>query len=198
MANVIIKYELPNDDADAETPFISESYANSLKCPIIEVPLIRGDKICGRYGDKSVTILNDELSTIPHMTDKEIDSYIENGAGRKAKIIDRFLKPWTVEEEIKFKEMADKLIPLGLRDFLEANGVVTPNEANTPLRVMTEGEVDKIVELKKVLDVLAQEKMLEPLSVKINCDELGSIDKDKLLELLSDKFPLNEESSKDE
>lgn len=117
MANVNTKYELPNDD-DVEPLLlcISESYANSLKCPIIreveveledgtiekrivkeEDPLVRRDKICGRYGNKSVA--PDELNTIPHMTDKEIDAYIESGAGRKAKIIDRLLKPWTVEEE---------------------------------------------------------------------------------------------------
>lgn len=223
MANINTKYELPNDDAELELLCISESYANSLKCPIVreveveledgtidkrivreEVPLIRRDKICGRYGDKSVTIPNDELSTIPHMTDKEIDAYIESGAGRKAKIIDRLLKPWKVEDTPHFEKTVDKLIPIGLRDFLEANGVVVPNEENViPIKAMTRDDANKLwdaymMEMKKLSDVISQKYLSEPFSIKLDCSKLDPVDRDKLRELLSNKCRLNQGPSKEE
>lgn len=219
-----VEYRI-SEDADAEPfpLFISESHANSLKSQVVreveveledgtiekrivkeEVPLERGNKICGRYGDKSVIVPNDELSTIPHMTGKEIDAYIESNAGRKARIIDRLFKPWTVEEEPKFKGTIDEEFHFKLRKFLEENGVVVPNEENVrPLDMMTRDDANKLwdaymMEMKKLSDVISQKYLSEPFSIKLDCSKLDPVDRDKLQELLSNKCRLNTEPPKEE
>lgn len=213
-----VEYRI-SEDADAEPLFISESYAKSLKSQIVrevevkledgtiekrivkeEVPLERGDKICGRYGDKSVIVSN-ELSTIPLMTDKELADYIESNARRKARIIDRLIKPCTVAEESNFKE---KEFYFKLRKFLEENGIVAPIGENVrPLDMMTRDDANKLwdaymMEMKKLSDVISQKYLSKPFSIKLDCSKLDPVDRDKLQELLSNKCRLNQEPPNEE